>query len=248
MSIKDLPALEEFEPIKEKPSALVKDVVIPSLPKYGSREWQDFIVSQFQEDELFKGAPRVDGLRRLTEEFMGEILVSEATVVDTPNHDNEGRYVVVHKVVIHCRHDDTVRSFSELADVSVKPGINTDLVFARHPSATASSKAESRALRKALKLRNILTAEEAVDAELELKDDDEGFSIEESDSITIEQKAIIEVKCDKLGIDLERMLARSKQQYRNLDDMSFVDAKGAIKYLNDLQQNKKNIPENIKLR
>lgn len=237
-------SVEDFEPQNEQVvygsgTTIAGEAI---KPKYGSRAWHDFIMSQFHEDELFNGCPKVDGLRRVAEEFLGEIVVSRPDLVDTPRSDNGYRYVASHELVIIFP-DGKQRLFSELADVDLK-GVNTPEEYAKHPTATASSKAESRALRKALKLRT-LAAEELGNPEYK---DDEGmdFLIDDTPTeITTTQQSFIEFKCEKLGIDLKKLLDKSKAGYKKLEDLSYKDAERTIKYLNEIQTNKKDIPAGI---
>ena len=44
-------------------------------------EWSEFLLDQLADNELIHGAPTVDGLRRITERFFGEILGSRSVVL-----------------------------------------------------------------------------------------------------------------------------------------------------------------------
>lgn len=236
--------VEDFEPQDEQIAyGTATNLVGGVKPKYATREWHDFIMSQFQEDELFNGYPKVDGLRRVTQEFLGDIIVSRPDILDTPRMDNGYRYVASHELIVVFWDDNKQHLFTELADVDLK-NVNTPAEYAKHPTATASSKAEGRALRKALKLRT-LAAEELGNPDYQ---DDEGMDFLVDDNptdITAAQQSFIEFKCEKLGIDLKKLLAKSKAGYKNIEDLSYKDGERTIKYLNEIQINKKEVPASI---
>src|SRR5579883_2274974 len=57
-------------------------------PKQTSRDWTPFVLSKLEDDEIFDGCPTVEGLRRVTEEYFGEVLESTSRVVQAPNAQN----------------------------------------------------------------------------------------------------------------------------------------------------------------
>lgn len=133
-----------------------------SRPTMGSLEWEGFVLSQLDksEKEEKNGSvyPRACGLRRLAEKLLGPILKSGPTNVFLTGSDDSARAVVVYEVSIDFRDDNRLepRVFSEAADCSQS---NTPAPFSLHPVATASTRAEGRAFKKALQLTTV-TAEE----------------------------------------------------------------------------------------
>lgn len=125
-------------------------------PEYGSDGWDDYVMSQFKEDELIEGAPLCHGLRRVSRNLLGQIVFSGPTNVSpATDWDRPGRATVVYQVTF-LWNDGSTRVFSDVADVWHG---NTDDLFCAHPAATASTRAEARALRKALAIRKV-SAEE----------------------------------------------------------------------------------------
>lgn len=118
-------------------------------------EWTDWILSQMEDYEKVDENPKCDGLRRIAEKILGPF-DSETQVIQTPDVNNGYRATVV----VHLHFPYTRYKFrcSGAADVS---NTNTDKKFASHAVATAESRAEGRALRKALRLTKVITAEEA---------------------------------------------------------------------------------------
>ena len=131
----------------------VKDVIMDeSAPSITSPEWNDYILELFADNELFDGRPTCAGLRRVSELVLGQVVSSKPTQVFPPSGGNEvGRATVVWEVIFS---DGSV--FSDVADSWEG---NTDDMFCVFNTATAATRAEGRALRKALRLRTVAAEE-----------------------------------------------------------------------------------------
>jgi len=117
-----------------------------------SPEWNDHVLSYFEKSELYEGRPLTAGLRRVAELLLGRIVSSRPTQVFAPVSGNEiGRATVVWELVFA---DGSL--FSDVADCWEG---NTDDAFCVFNTATAATRAEGRALRKALRLKTV-SAEE----------------------------------------------------------------------------------------
>jgi len=125
--------------------------------RYGGEGWSDYVMRQFDKSEMFDGNPTCAGLRRVAEELLGDIIVSRPSQVwPATDADGPGRATVVFEVIFDWMNSGQMRTYSEVADVWHG---NTGDLFCAHPVATASTRAEGRALRKALKVK-CLAAEE----------------------------------------------------------------------------------------
>lgn len=185
------------------------DLVDSSVPTYGSEGWDAYVMSQFKEDELIDGAPLCHGLRRVARNLLGDIIFSGPTSVDPPTDVNGfGRATVVYQVTFIWREDGTTRVFSDVADVWHG---NTDDLFAVHPAAVASTRAEARALRKALAIRKVSADElcrkdiSAVVKGLNVSVKVEAPTTGESkptDLMTAPQKNFLNSLCSKLNISV----------------------------------------------
>jgi len=138
---------------------LVEDenVAIKQPPLRTSPEWNDYVLSQFVEEEIKGANPTVDGLRRVTELLVGNIVSTVSKVKQVPDTHNERTATVVVDVIV-AQEDGTVLTASGVADAGPH---NTQKEFKDHPSALAETRAEGRALRKLLRIRTIAAEESA---------------------------------------------------------------------------------------
>lgn len=188
---------------KQKELDKADDVV--DRPDYLSPEWHEYAMGHFQNNETIDGHPNVAGLRRVTELLLGPILNSEVVKVFPVMESNEpGRATVVYRVSVKFS-DDTVRTFSDVADVWHG---NTDDMFLVHAVATACTRAESRCLRKMLKIRGI-AAEELMttkDSSKIVSDSSTG----DRNRCSKDQVNFINAKCKKLDIGVMNFINSGK--------------------------------------
>lgn len=223
----------------EKPEES-EEVVVPNI---NSPEWNDYAMSFFTAKELIDGNPLVAGLRRVAEMLIGEIISSKPTmVVHAENNSPIGRATVVYEVQFLCRRysgDEYIKTYADAAEVWEG---NTDDLFAVHAAATASTRAEGRALRKALKLR-VVAAEELC------KKDVSKFLGEQSgqneDRVNSDQVNFIDSRCKKLDIDVEAFINSGEKEYKSIYEVKKETATKMIKELNKFSNNKSLISENI---
>lgn len=168
-------------------------------PNDQDEKWTEYVISLMYPDELRDGHPTVDGLRRITEKLIGEVMAVRSTVYQVPDVSNNFHSTVKVTVVV-----DNGKEVERSADVGPN---NTEAVFARHPVACAESRAESRAYRRLLKLRNVISAEEAV-KETEI------FDIGET--IQDNQLIMIDTTAKKLNLNVEKWLAKKEIKLANL--------------------------------
>lgn len=235
------------------------------LPKYASNAWSDYVMSQFEEEELFEERPTVPALRRVTELLLGEIVESRphdiCVMGDTVvcNYtlvvswgrgllENNGGYFDVNI-------DIPTRMFGAIGEASVK---NTQGVFQNYQASIAETRAEGRALKKALGIK-CSTAEEIM---LDDKTSVLGQVTEEEwkgeENISNTQKKFIELKCRELGIDVDKFINKKfylgeadERQFEKIDDVNREVASYMIQEINKYQSNTEqssSIPEQIKVR
>lgn len=234
VSVDDLSLLEGFEEVSENsPEELPED----NTPAQTSANWSDYVISHFVADELYEGHPKTEGLRRVAELLIGPIIKSVPRTIDTPNNNNQFRATVEFNITFMKEHQGGYYEveFGDVADVFSG---NTDAEYARHACATAATRAEGRALRKALKLKNVVAAEELTNVSIE----DAGLT----DNIVSVQIKGIDNFCKRLDIDVIRFINSGKQKYNSIEQVSNTTAKSMIKKLNEYQQNVKLIPDSIK--
>jgi hypothetical protein len=115
-------------------------------------DWEDYVMQQFRPDELFNGKnPTVNGLRRVCEVALGPIVGGKVNVVQCPSGDG-GTAVVEYELTVECINQvgSITRVFSSAADAHYG---NTDPLFRKYLTAIAETRAEARALRKAMKIK-----------------------------------------------------------------------------------------------
>lgn len=218
------------------------------MPAYGSENWNEYVMSKFEDRELIDGNPVCAGLRRVTEEVLGTIVSSRPTqVFPATDPDGPGRATVVFEVVIDWMDSGQYRTFADVADVWHG---NTDDLFCAHPVATASTRAEGRALRKALKVK-CLAAEELtrkkdvaaiVRQTVQVPTDGEW---KEEDSISEPQINFIDAKCKQLDIDVIKFINSGTDSYDSIKDIGKKTASKMLGVLNEYQNKSKDIPESM---
>lgn len=223
----------------------VKDVVVPDGPDPTSPEWNDYVLGLFDEKELYDGRPLCAGLRRVAELLLGRIVVSRPTQVFPPTEgDTIGRATVIWEVVFE---DGSI--FSDVADCWEG---NTDDTFCVFNTATAATRAEGRALRKALRLKTV-AAEEMTKkntasivrsiSQTKAMETTEG-EYNDSQRMTDPQANFIDVKCKQLNLNVVEFF----KEVFDVNVKRKVDkgqASAAIQKLNDFQADKSLIPDSI---
>jgi hypothetical protein len=218
-------------------------------PSMFSDDWIDYVMGHFKKNELIDGNPICAGLRRVAELLLGDIVESgPETVFPSTDGLSPGRATVVFKVVFNWMNSGEQRIFKEVADVWHG---NTDDLFCAHPVATASTRAEGRALRKALKLR-CLAAEELAKKDIvgivqdSIKKAPASSEYESNTRISSQQIQFIDNKCGQLDIDAFAFINMGNSSFANVNEVTKDSAKKMIKVLNTYQNDGGGIPENIK--
>lgn len=222
----------------------VHDIVMADAPSMLSPEWNDYAMALFEEGELVDGKyPLVAGLRRVAELALGPIVFSGPTqVFPVQRDDHHGRATVVFAVEFA-----NGQRFAEVADSWEG---NTDDMFCAFAVAIASTRAEARALRKALKIKGVAAEEltkkdtakivRDISKQKESSDGDYDDQSRMSDA----QLNFIDVKCKQLNINGQKLF----KDIFNADSNRKVSKKVAsdiIDKLNDYQRDKSSIPETI---
>ena len=213
------------------------------VPEINSPEWNDYVMSHFQDNELIDGNPLTAGLRRVAEILVGEIISSKPIDVQRiETGDPIGKTTVTYEVQFLVTKGDKeyVKTYADVSDVWAG---NTDDLFAVHAPATASTKAEGRALRKALKIR-------AVAAEELCKKDVSKFLGEQSgqhdNRITKDQVNFINMKCKKSDINVMAFVNSGEKEYKSVYEVRKDTAAKMIKRLTEISNGTVPLEESIK--
>lgn len=213
-----------------------EDKTIPLMTDY---DWHDYVMSKFEKDELVDGNPTVDGMRRICELLIGEITDCSSKVLQTPTPENERRATVQVGLCIHIYGNET-RTYSGCADVYYG---NADGIYGKHPVALAETRAEGRALKRALKLRKVISAEEKIDDNTNIEQD-----IKSQDPINENQIMFINLCCskDRANINVEKLVKSIYPKVKHVKEIKYNEAQELAKIIDQYNRKQDSIPEEIK--
>jgi len=239
--------LFDFEEVTD--SDVIATPKDPDVPEYGTKEWNDYVMSHFRKDELIDGNPICAGLRRVAAILLGDVVESGPDQIFPATDPNgPGRATVVYAVAINWMNSGQVRVFKEVADVWHG---NTDDLFCAHPVATASTRAEGRALRKALGVR-CLAAEELARKDIVSivkqsvqKDNPTDGEWDEDALISSSQINFIDNKCRQLDVNVMAFVNMGELDYEKIDDVEKKKASAMLGVLNKYQTKQTPIPEEV---
>ncbi len=208
-------------------------------PKRTDPEWHDYVMGHFVEDEMINGKPNSAGLRRVFELLIGIPTSITTRVIQSPNTSNDNHAVVEVNVSYYDKSSASylLTTISDAADVFIG---NTAEPFYRHSVATASTIAESRCYRKALRLR-VISADEDSQPKGE-QAEIQNIIEQNTQNITPAQRRSIEVLSSKLGIKhIDKLLVVifGQDSNKNLDNLSKDEAMTVLRQLNKYQNGPK---------
>lgn len=202
-------------------------------------EWTDYVLGLLSEDEKIAGNPTTDGLRRIFEiALKSTIIRSTSIVAQSPDPNNEKRATVVHTIAYRLNDSGSDSADLNLRVIDGSADVywgNCDKVYRNHPVAVAETRAEGRALRRGLRLRKVVAAEEIAK---DIEDTPDGDSVSK---ISHNQINFIDVMSKRLNINVEALLGSLALSPENIDNILHDDAVGLIKELTKLQQDVANI-------
>ncbi|MFW9876901.1 MAG: hypothetical protein ACFFG0_27725, partial [Candidatus Thorarchaeota archaeon] len=174
------------EEISEKANTIDKDVEI--APVYMGPEWEPFLLSKLKPEELEEGQyPKVNGLRRLAQRYLGLVVFSGPLEYTSHHIDarDPGRST--------CMYEVRIRPYFDMNIEMVFRGVSGQCIanapspeFMKHPEAMAETRAEVRALRKALGI-SVVSSEELAGKET---DEVIGDFIDETDGVYNEKASV----------------------------------------------------------
>lgn len=206
-------------------------------------DWTDHVLGLLSEDEKISGNPTTDGLRRIFEKALNcRVLASVSDVIQTPEPNNEKRATVVHSITYFL--NEGARDQPELNTVTINGAAdvfwgNCDKIYRNYPVAVAETRAEGRALRRALKLRKVVAAEELA------KDVEDHPDQDSVTKITNNQINFIDVMAKRLNINVSKLLESNALESKNIYALSHEDAVTVIRLLSKHQQNIIEIPDDL---
>jgi hypothetical protein len=212
-------------------------------PNIHDIEWTDYVLGLLSEDEKISGNPTTDGLRRVFESVMNcRVIGSTSQVIQSPDPNNEKRATVVHKLTFCLNSGASDPNPLYTIEVDGSADVywgNCDKIYRNHPVAVAETRAEGRALRRALRLRKVVAAEEI---SKEIEDNPDGESV---NKISNNQLNFIDVLSKRLDINVNKMLEHLGYNHKNIYNIEHSDAINIIKTLSSYQQDPSSINADI---
>jgi hypothetical protein len=224
--------------------AYTEEEIQAIAPAFASDGWQEYVMTQFKDEELDNDAPKCDGCRRVCEVVLGSIISSTLPRSAPPTTSNNGTATVVSRVEVLIHNDShplmgQVIVCEEIADVNKD---NCDHPYYKHASATAATRAEGRALRKLLRLNGVITAEEASErAETTDSDCDWEVDLPISDS----QISVLDMLCKRMDINVMDFINSGRRSYDEIEMVTRSTGQRMIQELNKLQRKTKERPQNV---
>jgi len=211
-------------------------------PSVNSVEWTEYVLGLLTDDEKIKGNPTTDGLRRVFEIALNcDLVESTSETPQVPSPENEKRATVIHRLSYYLK-DESVPPESKYRSVSGAADVywgNCDKAYRNYPVAVAETRAEGRALRRALKLRKVVAAEEVVD---EIEDHVDGNSV---NKITSNQINFIDVLAKRLNISALKLVDSLALDSTNIYNISYDNAVVIIRKLSEFQQDASALSDNL---
>lgn len=221
------------------------------MPSEGDPEWTDHILGMLREDELVDKLPTTDGLRRIATKMYG------AFQTDIKVHVVDPQYAAV-TVYLSFGHDNNLgfmgisngeRTYKRIVTGSAECSHNNSQApYLNHPLATAETKATGRALRAALCLRGINTAEERDLKKAEQAGED---AAEGERKITKTQIDFIERYCkaDKLNIDIRKAIDYTFRDnpiaLDKINDLTYEEGNRVNEKINNWRMSEENLPKDL---
>jgi hypothetical protein len=208
------------------------------------KDWSDYVMTFFTEDELKQNMPTCDGLRRVFKLLVGDIVTSEMGVLKAPTTLDPTASVLC--TIIYIKHGQSLeRKISDVFDVNQD---NTPWPYCKSSVGTAATKAEARALRKGLGLVRIYSAEEIQEGlnadELQMQNQESNRPISDSARIAISTMS------NKLGLNPSKLINYMGINKDDTSMLSYSESHLVLAKLNAFSRGESNggesVPSSIK--
>lgn len=201
--------------------------------------WTQYVLGKFLEDEVDGKNPRVEGLRRVASELVGELIEEGCDLLAAPTEDNRFR-ACVKAWGVFLTSDGRTKRFEALADAHSE---NCFEDYATYLVAMADTRAKGRMYRNALFLRRVVAAEEVSKTVATATDIQKGGAIHTS------QISMIRLMSDRHNFSIAEVLDGLCIEYKmneqtgdvNLQSLTYEDALAAAKKMREMKEdNSKN--------
>jgi len=205
------------------------DPPIPSDPG-----WTQYVLGKFLDDEIDGKNPRVEGLRRVAGELVGELIEEGCDLVSAPTEKNRFRACAKAWGIFRTP-EGLEKRFEALADAHSE---NCFEDYATYLVAMADTRAKGRMYRNALCLRRVVAAEEVSKTVATAAD------IQNGGPIHTGQISIIRMISDRHGFKISEVLDGLAITYElndqtgdvNLQSLSYEDALAAASEMRKMKE------------
>lgn len=212
---------------------MVATVTDPPTPN--DKEWTQYVLGQFAEDEVDGKNPRVEGLRRVAGLLIGTIVEEGCDLVAPPTEENNFRACVKAWFIF-----DTptgLRRSEALADAHRENCLED---YATYLVAMADTRAKGRVLRNILGLRRVVAAEEVSKTMAPVADTQKGGHIHAG------KIALIRMIADRNHFDLSEIFTRLEIPFElnksngevDLQSLSYDDAVATLTEMRLIKEEK----------
>ena len=232
------------------PDGDTQEVVKEVRPIPTDVAWHDFIMAQFGEKELINGYPTCHGLRRLFEKNIGMIVSSRSKTVQFPTQDEN--FAAVEHTIKYVSHFNGGKPLV-ITEVAQSHHSNTPPPYSNYALATASTMAESRALRKGLRINVISIDEVGIDSSKVVPSNGDQASASKTGvgkPVTENQLTVVKNFCKQLNLDLNKAVNHILARKVDMKTLTYDDGQELLKALNSYSRGVANggeaVPAEIK--
>ncbi len=203
-------------------------------PIPGDKAWEPYVLSHLSPDEIFEGRPKTAGLRRVFTKLFGTpIFTGPINTQVWPD-----RTTVTHEIRYGYAGIGDSNSVVTVVDNADATDLNNqEDPFNLFHTAVATTRAEGRALKKAL-LLSTLVAEEAP----RLTE----ASLLQTAEISSAQTTLINQHCRRLDIDVMKFVNGGKEKYESIEKVPNGKATEILSILTDYKRGEKTIPDRFR--
>ncbi len=232
------PELKDLDGIwDQEENQTEKEKIETVTPSIYSREWNDYVISHFWDEELIEDIkkdkhPNIYGLRRVTQILIGDIVTARCKVVHAPTvQDNTATVEFLVRILDK---DGTMREYSDAADAHLR---NLQAPYDLHLTSVATSRAESRVFRKILNL-HMISHEEVVS--------DSPIMTANEEFITPSQLSFMNLLSERLNINTLKFTESVLKIdiHGDWTKITYIEAAEMLEKLDKLQRIK-SIPEEL---